>query len=82
MTDTKPKAIELADWADWFCRNVNDPKDFRWAHIHHAAVELRRLHAENLQLKDLCERSLRALWEEDFPVLRDELRTALGEIRD
>lgn len=81
MTD-KPKAIELADWADWFCRNVKDPQDFRWQALADMATELRRLHAENLQLKDLCERSLRALMEEDFPVLRDELRQTLGHIRD
>lgn len=81
MTD-KPKAIELADWADWFCRNVKDPQDFRWQALADMATELRRLHVENLQLKDLCERSLRALMEEDFPVLRDELRQTLGHTRD
>lgn len=47
-----------------------------------AAAELRRLHAENEKLKSLCRRSLQALWEDDFPSLRDELRKALGDISD
>ena len=38
-----------------------------------AAAELRRLHAENLVLKDLCVRSFRALCDDDFPILREEL---------
>ena len=41
-----------------------------------------RLHAESERLKSLCRRSLQALWEEDFPSLRDELRKALGDISD
>lgn len=40
------KAIELADWADWFCRNVKDPEDFRWKHMAESSAELRRLQAE------------------------------------
>lgn len=72
MTD-KSKAIELADWADWFCRNAKDPEDFRWKHMADSAQELRRLHAENEILKDLCKRSFRALCDDDFPILREEL---------
>ncbi len=49
MTD-KAKAIELADWADWFCRNVKDPEDFRWKHLANSAQELRRLQALNQEL--------------------------------
>ena len=41
-----------------------------------------RLHAESEKLKSLCRRSLQALWEDDFPSLRDELRKALGDISD
>lgn len=78
MTD-KAKAIELADWADWFCRNVKDPEDFRWKHMADSAQELRRLHAENLQLKDLCERACLALQEDEFPSLREQLRIATKE---
>lgn len=74
MTEPKPRPIELADWADWFCRNIREPMDFRWKHMADSAAELRRLHAENQVLRDLCKRSLRALSEDDFPILREELR--------
>lgn len=75
----KHKAIELADWADWFCRNVNDPQDFRWKHLADMATELRRLHAENQVLRHLCERACLALQEDDFPSLRQQLRIATKE---
>ena len=48
---TRPEALRLAEWAEWFCRNVSDPEDFRWQHMAAAATELRRLHAENERLK-------------------------------
>lgn len=73
MTESKPRPIELADWADWFCRNVKDPQDFRWQAMADMATELRRLHAENQILHDLCKRSFRALSDDDFPILREEL---------
>lgn len=34
-----------------------------------------------LKAVDLCERSLRALHEDDFPQLRDELRTLLEDLK-
>lgn len=35
MTNTTPlpPPIALAEWADWFCRNVKDPQDFHWVHM-------------------------------------------------
>lgn len=74
--DKKPRALYLADVlaAGFEC-------DQEWYEIE-SAKELRRLHAENEKLKSLCRRSLQALWEEDFPSLRDELRKALGDISD
>lgn len=78
MTD-KAKAIELADWADWFCRNVKDTEDFRWKHMADSSQELRRLHAENLVLKDLCGRACQALHEDDYPALKEELRQTMKE---
>lgn len=66
-----PRALTLADQCD-------HEDAFEVA----CARELRRLHAENEKLKSLCRRSLQALWEEDFPSLRDELRQALGDISD
>ena len=48
---TRPEALRLAEWAEWFCRNVSDPEDFRWQHMAAAAAELRRLHAENERLR-------------------------------
>lgn len=51
----------------------------RLAEMNKSEHELRRLQAENQALKDLCKRSLRALDEYDFPMLRDELRQATKE---
>lgn len=56
MTEAKPKAIALADWADWFCRNVSDPSDFRWTHMADSAAELRRLQAERDTLLEVLKR--------------------------
>lgn len=78
MTD-KSKAIELADWADWFCRNVKDPQDFRWKHMADMATELRRLYDENQVMRHLCERACIALQEDEFPSLRQQLRIATKE---
>ena len=52
--------------------------------VEHTKVRdaVKRLHAESERLKSLCRRSLQALWEDDFPSLRDELRQALGDISD
>lgn len=49
MSEEQPKALRLAEWAEWFCRNVNDPKDFRWVHMAKSAAELRRLSAIEAQ---------------------------------
>ncbi len=66
---TKPKAIELADWSDWFCKNVNDAQYFRWQAMKNMSAELRRLHAENQELKKshriLSDDEIWDLWE--FP---------------
>ena len=72
MTDKQPEALRLADVLDLLAMDMKTPRK--------AAAELRRLHAESEKLKSLCRRSLQALWEEDFPSLRDELRQALGDI--
>ena len=72
MTKKQPEALRLAAWFDSFYLDTSMQAK--------AAAELRRLHAENQVLKDLCSRSFRALWEEDFPNLRDDLRQALGEL--
>jgi hypothetical protein len=64
MTDKQPEALRLADWSDWFCRNVKDPEDFRWEHMACMAAELRRLHAENERMQTSCdayERGIRYL---------------------
>ena len=52
MTESKPRPIELADWADWFCRNVKDPQDFRWQAMADMATELRLLHGQKQELLD------------------------------
>ena len=82
MTDQQSKALQLADSLEYQI----DFGPYNWGRVEtlmtKAAIELRRLDAENQALKDLCIRSLRALMEEDFPALRDDLRHALGEIRD
>ena len=66
MIDKQPEALRLADILathyNIYCDTVE------------AAAELHRLHAENQILLDLCKRSLRALSEDDFPILREELR--------
>lgn len=51
----QPEALRLAEWAEWFCKNVNDPKDFRWVHMAKAAAELRRLHEVNQELLEALE---------------------------
>lgn len=57
----KPEALRLAEWAEWFCRNVKAPQDFRWKHMAEAAAELRRLHAENEKLLAVLEEAEYAL---------------------
>ena len=73
MVNERPEALRLAKIFEdhYFYSDTNE-----------AAAELRRLHAESEKLKSLCRRSLQALWEDDFPSLRDELRKALGDIND
>ena len=82
MTDQQSKALQLADTL----QHQVEFGSYNWTRAESlmldAVTKLRRLHAENQTLKDLCSRSLRALMEEDFPVLRDDLRQALGEIHD
>ena len=78
----QPKAIRLADKLQYQVEFGS----YNWSNaetlILEATDELRRLYAESEKLKSLCRRSLQALWEEDFPSLRDELRQALGDISD
>lgn len=49
----RSEAIRLAEWAEWFLRNVNDPEDFRWKHMAESATELRRLYALNQELLEV-----------------------------
>lgn len=51
VEETKPEAIKLAEWAEWFLRNIREPLDFRWTQMEAMAKELRRLHAENQRLQ-------------------------------
>ena len=44
--EKKPEAIKLAEWAEWFLRNVRGPLDFRWTQMGAMAKELRRLQEE------------------------------------
>ena len=81
MTDKQPKPLQLADALDAVNTNNADSLLVQMA-ARSAAAELRRLHYESEKLKSLCRRSLQALWEDDFPSLRDELRKALGDIND
>lgn len=64
MSEKQHVALRLAEWLE----------QRGWPEMDEAAAELRRLHAENQILLDLCNRSLRALSEDDFPILREELR--------
>lgn len=73
MTNQQPEALRLAreNEADAY----GYPAGTVGYQLHmDTAAELRRLHAENQILLDLCNRSLRALSEDDFPILREELR--------
>lgn len=72
--NTQPEALQLADWTDWFCRNVNDPKDFRWVHMSKQSAELRRLHALNAQLMEALQALTHSLDYEDL--LHDDQRSA------
>lgn len=56
MSKKKPPALELADWADRFCRNVKDSKDFRWQAMADMASELRLLHGQKQELLDALKR--------------------------
>lgn len=49
--EKKPEAIKLAEWAEWFLRNVREPLDFRWTQMEAMAKELRRLNEENQGLQ-------------------------------
>lgn len=51
MTDKQADPIKLAEWAEKFLRNVNDPRDFRWVHMRSSADCLRRLHARVVELE-------------------------------
>ncbi len=70
MNLQQPEALRLAARLDPAHSYQTPLPDLR----REAAAELRRLHAENQILLDLCKRSLRALSEDDFPILREELR--------
>lgn len=74
MVEKQPEAMRLAEWAEWFCRNVKAPQDFRWKHMAEAAAELRRLHAENEKLLAVLEEAEYAL---DYAV---DMTKRIGEV--
>lgn len=55
MADPIPQPIALAEWADWFCRNVKDPQDFRWIHMAKMANQLKQLYKQLDTLQKLAD---------------------------
>lgn len=77
-------AIKLAEWAEWFCRNVKDPEDFRWKHMAESAAELRLLQAEVERLRANLQPSVPDGWKlvpvEPTPAMIDQLRFGWSDI--
>lgn len=81
MTENqKPIPIALAEWTDWFCRNVKDPRDFRWIHMADMADQLRSLYKQLDSQQHVMDTRLNKLIE--LETERDELLAALRRIAD
>ena len=81
MTENqKPIPIALADWTDWFCRNVKDPQDFRWIHMADMADQLRSLYKQLDSQQHVMDTRLNQIIELENK--RDELLEALRRIAD
>ena len=81
MTENqKPIPIALAEWTDWFCRNVKDPQDFRWIHMADMADQLRSLYKQLDSQKHVMDTRLNKIIE--LETERDELLEALRRIAD
>lgn len=79
-SDTKSEALRLADWPDWFRRNVKDPQDFRWIHMADMADQLRRLYKQLDSQQHVLDNRLNQVIELEKE--RDELLKALRRIAD
>ena len=76
MTENqKPIPIALAEWTDWFCRNVKDPQDFRWIHMADMADQLRSLYKQLDSQQHVMDTRLNKIIE--LETERDELLEAL-----
>ena len=81
MTENqKPIPIALAEWTDWFCRNVKDPQDFRWIHMADMADQLRSLYKQLDSQQHVMDTRLNKIIE--LETERDELLGALRRIAD
>ena len=81
MTENqKPIPIALAEWTDWFCRNVKDPQDFRWIHMAEMADQLRSLYKQLDSQQHVMDTRLNKIIELENE--RNELLTALRRIAD
>lgn len=81
MTENqKPIPIALAEWTDWFCRNVKDPQDFRWIHMADMADQLRSLYKQLDSQQHVMDTRLNKLIE--LETERDELLEALKDYDD
>ena len=81
MTENqKPIPIALAEWTDWFCRNVKDPQDFRWIHMAEMADQLRSLYKQLDSQQHVMDTRLNKIIE--LETERDELLAALRRIAD
>lgn len=76
----KPIPIALADWADWFCRNVKDPQDFRWIHMTEMADQLRSLYKQLDSQQHVMDTRLNKIIELENE--RNKLLEALRRIAD
>lgn len=79
MTENqKPIPIALAEWTDWFCRNVKDPQDFRWIHMADMADQLRSLYKQLDSQQHVMDTHLNKIIE--LETERDELLAALKKL--
>ena len=78
MTENqKPIPIALAEWTDWFCRNVKDPRDFLWIHMADMADQLRSLYKQLDSQQHVLDNRLNQVIE--LETERDELLEALRD---
>lgn len=76
----KPIPIALAEWTDWFCRNVKDPQDFRWIHMADMADQLRSLYKQLDSQQHVMDTRLNKIIELENE--RNKLLEALRRIAD